>query len=110
MNQLVKKGKKVGIEVQKLLYDSQVSESEILDKISELNLDKHVYGIIVQKPLPQHFDESALNLAIDPFKDVDAFHPAAPGDDCQASRSSVSVIWFWNKQVSFLPHRLRCWK
>lgn len=29
----------------------------------------------MQLPLPRHIDEEAINLAIDPLKDVDGFHP-----------------------------------
>jgi methylenetetrahydrofolate dehydrogenase (NADP+)/methenyltetrahydrofolate cyclohydrolase len=39
-----------------------------------LNRDERIHGILVQLPLPSHFDESAILAAISPEKDVDGFH------------------------------------
>jgi len=38
-----------------------------------------VNGILVQLPLPKHIDEQKVICAIDPRKDVDAFHPETVG-------------------------------
>jgi methylenetetrahydrofolate dehydrogenase (NADP+)/methenyltetrahydrofolate cyclohydrolase len=43
--------------------------------VERLNHDDKIHGILVQSPLPRHLDEEAVVLAIDPAKDVDAFHP-----------------------------------
>lgn len=53
----------------------QTSEAEILEVIDKLNKDDSIDGYIVQLPLPRHIDEMKVNLAIDPRKDVDGFHP-----------------------------------
>lgn len=50
-------------------------EQVLLDKIRDLNCDAAIHGILVQLPLPAHLDEEKVLLAIDPAKDVDAFHP-----------------------------------
>jgi methylenetetrahydrofolate dehydrogenase (NADP+)/methenyltetrahydrofolate cyclohydrolase len=39
-----------------------------------LNADPSVHGILVQLPLPKHFDSDAVLEAIAPEKDVDGFH------------------------------------
>ncbi|PWM39134.1 MAG: bifunctional methylenetetrahydrofolate dehydrogenase/methenyltetrahydrofolate cyclohydrolase FolD [Clostridiales bacterium] len=49
-------------------------EQELLALIEKLNLDPKIHGILVQLPLPGHMDENKVILAIDPKKDVDAFH------------------------------------
>ncbi len=51
------------------------TEETLLALIEELNQNKEVHGILVQLPLPKHIDESKILLAINPDKDVDAFHP-----------------------------------
>ena len=51
------------------------TQEEILATVVRLNADDAVDGFIVQLPLPAHVDERAVNLAIDPRKDVDGFHP-----------------------------------
>ena len=53
----------------------EVSEEELLQKISELNEDPKVHGILVQLPLPKHIDEKKVIESISPLKDVDGFHP-----------------------------------
>ncbi len=55
------------------------SEDELLALIAELNSDDAIHGILVQLPLPKHISESRVILAIDPKKDVDAFHPQNVG-------------------------------
>lgn len=55
------------------------SEDELLALIAELNADEAIHGILVQLPLPKHISESRVILAIDPRKDVDAFHPQNVG-------------------------------
>ena len=54
---------------------ADTTEEELLALVEKLNRDSAVHGILVQLPLPRHFDEEKILLAIDPAKDVDAFHP-----------------------------------
>jgi methylenetetrahydrofolate dehydrogenase (NADP+)/methenyltetrahydrofolate cyclohydrolase len=58
---------------------SDVTEGELLEKISQLNSDDNVDGILVQLPLPRHIRESVIIQAINPDKDVDGFHPISAG-------------------------------
>ena len=53
----------------------ETTEEELLALVDQLNRDERVHGILVQLPLPRHLDEEKILLAIDPKKDVDAFHP-----------------------------------
>ncbi len=54
---------------------AETTEQELLALVDKLNRDDAVHGILVQLPLPKHLDEEKILLAIDPAKDVDAFHP-----------------------------------
>lgn len=65
----------VGINSYEIVLPSDVTESELLERIRELNSDPEVHGILVQLPLPSHINEETVIHAIDPNKDVDAFHP-----------------------------------
>jgi methylenetetrahydrofolate dehydrogenase (NADP+)/methenyltetrahydrofolate cyclohydrolase len=51
-----------------------ISESELIAKIKELNEDKKTHGILVQLPLPKHIDAKKVIHAINYHKDVDGFH------------------------------------
>ncbi|MBN2830281.1 MAG: bifunctional 5,10-methylenetetrahydrofolate dehydrogenase/5,10-methenyltetrahydrofolate cyclohydrolase [Candidatus Cloacimonetes bacterium] len=72
---LVKFGAKIGVEVNLTRFESTISENELILVINELNQNKNVHGIMLQKPLPKHIDENKIVNAITPFKDVDGFHP-----------------------------------
>lgn len=64
------------------IQDSQpvdISEDTLLKLIDKYNKDPKVDGILVQLPLPKHVNENRVLLAIDPGKDVDAFHPVNVG-------------------------------
>lgn len=69
----------VGIRSDVYTLPTDTSEDELLALIAKLNADATVNGILVQLPLPQHLDEEKVLLAIDPAKDVDAFHPVNVG-------------------------------
>ncbi|WP_086476086.1 MULTISPECIES: bifunctional 5,10-methylenetetrahydrofolate dehydrogenase/5,10-methenyltetrahydrofolate cyclohydrolase [Arenibacter] len=71
----VKSCERVGFESTLVQLPSTTSESELLNKIEELNKDENIDGFIVQLPLPDQIDTQRVLLAIDPDKDVDGFHP-----------------------------------
>ena len=75
-----KKAKEVGIKSEIIKYPETISEKEILDKISNLNQDKDVTGILVQLPLPKQISQKKIIRAIDPKKDVDGFNPLNVGN------------------------------
>jgi methylenetetrahydrofolate dehydrogenase (NADP+)/methenyltetrahydrofolate cyclohydrolase len=64
----------VGMYSEKLVYPADVAPAVVLGKIAELNANPKAHGILVQLPLPAHFDEAAVLEAITPEKDVDGFH------------------------------------
>lgn len=54
---------------------ADTGQDELLALLDRLNDDPAVDGILVQLPLPAHFDEEAVIERIRPDKDVDGFHP-----------------------------------
>jgi methylenetetrahydrofolate dehydrogenase (NADP+)/methenyltetrahydrofolate cyclohydrolase len=75
----VKNCSETGFESTLIRLEEQVTESELLLQIEELNQNPGVDGILVQLPLPKHINESAIIQAIHPDKDVDGFHPISAG-------------------------------
>jgi len=65
----------VGIYSESYELPAATTQDELLTLIDKLNKKDDIHGILVQLPLPKHIDENAVILAIDPSKDVDAFHP-----------------------------------
>ena len=70
---------KAGIESRLHRLPKTTTQAELLELIDQLNADDSVSGILVQLPLPKGLDEADVLDAIDPMKDVDAFHPANVG-------------------------------
>lgn len=75
VNSKVRSCDQVGFESTLIKKDASISEDELLHLVKDLNEDPSVDGYIVQLPLPDHIDPEKINLAIDPKKDVDGFHP-----------------------------------
>ena len=75
-----KYSKEVGIASEIIKYSKEVKESEILEKIEELNNNDNVSGILIQLPLPEHIDKEKIINAIKPSKDIDGFHPINVGN------------------------------
>lgn len=65
----------VGIYSEEYALPEGTTQEELLALVVRLNHEPKISGILVQSPLPKGLNESALVEAIDPKKDVDAFHP-----------------------------------
>jgi methylenetetrahydrofolate dehydrogenase (NADP+)/methenyltetrahydrofolate cyclohydrolase len=75
----IKDCEEVGFKSTLIRYEEEVTESELLKRIGELNSDKDLDGFIVQLPLPKHISDQKVIEAIDPKKDVDGFHAVNVG-------------------------------
>src|SRR5262245_24983878 len=69
----------VGIESQLHRLPASISSDDLLKLVAKLNKDDAVHGILVQLPLPSQIDTTRVLLAVNPAKDVDAFHPENVG-------------------------------
>ncbi|HEV8139711.1 MAG TPA: bifunctional 5,10-methylenetetrahydrofolate dehydrogenase/5,10-methenyltetrahydrofolate cyclohydrolase [Pyrinomonadaceae bacterium] len=69
----------VGIASRKIALADSTLTDELFRVVTELNRDDGVDGILVQLPLPKQINDSVIIEAIDPAKDVDAFHPTNVG-------------------------------
>ncbi|MDZ4164090.1 MAG: tetrahydrofolate dehydrogenase/cyclohydrolase catalytic domain-containing protein [Smithellaceae bacterium] len=58
---------------------ADLPEEALLGLIAKYNADPLIHGILIQLPLPKHINETKVLYAIDPKKDVDAFHPVNVG-------------------------------
>lgn len=70
-----KKCNELGIRSVQVAFPESISQEELISKIEELNFDSNIHGILVQLPLPEHINQSAVIRSISPSKDVDCFHP-----------------------------------
>lgn len=68
-----------GIYSEEYALPEETTQEELLSLIDTLNKKSDISGILVQLPVPKHIDETTIINAIDPKKDVDAFHPINVG-------------------------------
>jgi methylenetetrahydrofolate dehydrogenase (NADP+) / methenyltetrahydrofolate cyclohydrolase len=75
----IKDCEEVGFKSTLIKYEDDISESALLDKVSEINKDPEIDGLIVQLPLPETISENKIIETINYTKDVDGFHPVNLG-------------------------------
>lgn len=68
-----------GFYSEKYALPAETSQEQLLGLITQLNESRNISGILCQMPLPKHISEESVIEAIDPGKDVDAFHPVNVG-------------------------------
>ncbi len=68
-----------------------ITQEEMLNLIDQVNRDDHIHGVLLLRPLPKHLDQTVLENALDPEKDV----------DCMTDASLSGV--FTGKQIGYPP-------
>lgn len=97
----VKACEEVGFKSTLIRYENDVTESELLQRVQQLNEDNDIDGFIVQLPLPKHISEQKVIEAIDYRKDVDGFHPVNVG------RMSIGLPCFLSATPAGIVELLR---
>lgn len=69
----------VGFKSEEYALPAETTQDELMKLVDELNNNKDINGILVQLPLPKQLDDKAVIEAINPIKDVDAFHAVNVG-------------------------------
>lgn len=69
----------LGIDFENRKYPDEISQREMLAAIQAMNIDPHITGIIIQRPVPVDLDLKQLELAIAPAKDVEGMNPTNIG-------------------------------
>ncbi len=80
----------VGISYEYIHEKETIEEETLLKKIQELNEDKSIHGIMIQRPLPKHLNETKLDNAIKPEKDVEGL-------------SARNIKALWDNEEGFVP-------
>ena len=74
---LLKKAEKLGIEVNKKLYDENITQEEFESELKKIDADNNNHGILIFRPLPRHIDEKKVLELISPQKDADGVTDAS---------------------------------
>ena len=81
----------LGVTCEKIILPENISQEEMMKTIDHVNQDSNIHGVLLLRPLPKHLDQSAIENALDPAKDV----------DCMTDGSMSGV--FTGKNVGFPP-------
>ena len=81
----------VGIEAEKIAFEADITEQQLLAEVSRLNHDATIDGFIVQLPLPEHISETTIMSAIDRRKAADGLTPENVGRTVQGLPSIISA-------------------
>lgn len=87
----IKNCEEIGFKSTLQRFDASIDEQDLINAIETLNNDKDVDGILVQLPLPKHFNEEKIIHLISPEKDVDGFHPMSLGRLVQGLPTFISA-------------------
>ena len=71
----MKKCQSIGIKTEQHALAMDVSRQELIARLSTLNADANVHGILLLRPFPAHIDELEVRNTISRYKDVDGFSP-----------------------------------
>lgn len=69
----------IGMAAELILLPQETTTEELLCVITKLNCDNQVDGILIQLPLPTHFNTEFILEHIDYNKDADGLHPINAG-------------------------------
>ena len=71
---------KAGIPFEDQFWPGDLSQEECKARITAMNDDPSILGIILQRPVPAHINVRSLQSAIHPLKDVEGMNPASIGN------------------------------
>ena len=71
---------KAGIPFEDQFWAGDLSQEECKARITAMNDDPSILGIILQRPVPDHINVRSLQSAIHPLKDVEGMNPASIGN------------------------------
>ena len=76
----VRGAERAGIPFDDQYWDGDLTQEECKARITQMNDDPDVIGIILQRPVPDHLNVRSLQSAIHPLKDVEGMNPASIGN------------------------------
>ncbi len=98
---------KAGIDSRSYEVDESWSQAQLIDKISELNANPAVHGVLIQHPLPKQLNEDDALLTLGPEKDVDGITPQSlgrltadlPGFRCATPMGIMTLLDHYNLPI-----------
>lgn len=71
-NAVIKRASKLGINTKQFAFASDVSQSEVLECIDQINNDDKLHGALIFRPFPKGLDDNIVRNRLSVSKDLDA--------------------------------------
>lgn len=71
-NAVMKRASKLGINTKQFALPQDVSQSEVLDCIDQINMDDKIHGALIFRPFPKGLDDNLIRNRLAVSKDLDA--------------------------------------
>ncbi|MCI8994418.1 MAG: bifunctional 5,10-methylenetetrahydrofolate dehydrogenase/5,10-methenyltetrahydrofolate cyclohydrolase [Lachnospiraceae bacterium] len=81
----------LGVACTKILLPADATQEQVLAAVEQVNKDDKIHGVLLFRPLPKHLNQTEIENALDPAKDV----------DCMTDGSMSGV--FTGKALGFPP-------
>ena len=81
----------LGVACTKILLPENATQEQVLAAVDQVNKDDKIHGVLLVRPLPRHLNQTEIENALDPAKDV----------DCMTDGSMSGV--FTGKALGFPP-------
>ena len=81
----------LGVACTKILLPENATQEQVLAAVDQVNKDDKIHGVLLFRPLPRHLNQTEIENALDPAKDV----------DCMTDGSMSGV--FTGKALGFPP-------
>ena len=73
----VKRCEILGVACERITLPEAVTQDELLEVIGKVNQNSKIHGVLLLRPLPKHLDQTVIENALDPQKDVDGMTDAS---------------------------------
>ena len=71
---------RAGLPFERQEWPADISQEDAKRRLTAMNDDESILGIILQRPVPGHINVRSLQSAIHPLKDVEGMNPASIGN------------------------------
>ena len=72
---IIKQGTKLGMDIRLIEVAESLSNGAFAKLVDQYNQNNDYHGIMIQKPLPKHIDETLIDNLVSPDKDIDGINP-----------------------------------
>ena len=91
--------RELGLHSLKLELPASTTQTELLNRVEELNADSNIHGILVRSPPPEHIDEAAIVRKLDPAKTWTDFIRKTSRSSCSTIPLALSRARHWASSV-----------